>query len=153
VQVFARKKRLPAGALLHHASVMGVDAVGIVGLLGLLLGTTLGFQALVQLQRFGAGVFAADMISASRSRAAHRNASRMRSEPRWIASSAKQHRRSPPWPTARRSLAVCLRRRSVHGDHQSSGRVVPNARTDFSDSPSALIAVTSILPIADQVCR
>lgn len=64
-QVAARHKRLPAGALLHQSSVMGVDAVGIVGLLGLLLGTTLGFQAVVLLQRFGAGVFAADMIGLS----------------------------------------------------------------------------------------
>jgi len=64
-QVLARKKKLPAGALLHQASTMGVDAVGIVGLLGVLLGTTLAFQALVQLQRFGAGVFAADMIGVS----------------------------------------------------------------------------------------
>jgi len=61
----ARRKRLPAGELLHQASVMGVDAIGIVGLLGVLLGTTLGFQALVLLERFGAGVFAADMIGLS----------------------------------------------------------------------------------------
>jgi len=65
LQVLARKKKLPAGALLHQVSSMGVDAVGIVGLLGVLLGTTLAFQALVLLQRFGAGVFAADMIGVS----------------------------------------------------------------------------------------
>lgn len=65
VEVMTRRKRLPAGALLHQAATMGVDAVGIVGLLGVLLGTTLGFQALVLLQRFGAGVFAADMIGLS----------------------------------------------------------------------------------------
>src|SRR5262245_4366473 len=64
-QVATRRKRLPAGAALHQASVMGVDALGIVGLLAVLLGTTLGFQALVLLQRFGAGVFAADMIGLS----------------------------------------------------------------------------------------
>lgn len=64
-QVATRRKRLPAGALLQQASVMGVDALGIVGLLAVLLGTTLGFQALVLLQRFGAGVFAADMIGLS----------------------------------------------------------------------------------------
>lgn len=64
-QVVARDKRLPAGALLHQASVMGADAVGIVGLLGILLGMTLGFQAQVLLERFGAGVFAADMIGLS----------------------------------------------------------------------------------------
>jgi phospholipid/cholesterol/gamma-HCH transport system permease protein len=64
-EVLARRKRLPAGAVLHQAATMGVDAVGIVGLLGVLLGTTLGFQAVVLLQRFGAGVFAADMIGLS----------------------------------------------------------------------------------------
>jgi phospholipid/cholesterol/gamma-HCH transport system permease protein len=64
-QVLTRKKRLPAGALLFQISAMGVDAVGIVGLLGLLLGTTLGFQAMVLLQRFGASVLAADMIGIS----------------------------------------------------------------------------------------
>ncbi len=65
VQVATRQKKLPAGALLHQAQTMGVEAVGIVGLLGVLLGTTLAFQALVLLQRFGAGVFAADMIGIS----------------------------------------------------------------------------------------
>ena len=65
VQVLTRRKKLPAGALLHQASTMGVDAIWIVGLLGLLLGTTLAFQALVLLQRFGAGLFAADMIGVS----------------------------------------------------------------------------------------
>jgi phospholipid/cholesterol/gamma-HCH transport system permease protein len=64
-QVATRRKRLPAGALLHQAAVMGSDAVGIVGLLGVLLGTTLAFQAVVLLQRFGAAVFAADMIGLS----------------------------------------------------------------------------------------
>src|SRR5262249_8150291 len=64
-QVGVRRERLPAGALLHQASTMGADAVGIVGLLGVLLGMTLGFQAVVLLQRFGAGVFAADMIGLS----------------------------------------------------------------------------------------
>ncbi|HEY6179620.1 MAG TPA: ABC transporter permease [Kofleriaceae bacterium] len=64
-QVATRRKRLPAGALLHQASVMGADAVGVVGLLGLLLGMTLAFQAMVLLQRFGAEVFAADMIGLS----------------------------------------------------------------------------------------
>jgi phospholipid/cholesterol/gamma-HCH transport system permease protein len=64
-QVLTRKKRMPAGALLFQVSAMGVDAVGIVGLLGMLLGTTLGFQAMVLLQRFGASVLAADMIGIS----------------------------------------------------------------------------------------
>ena len=64
-QVVTRKKRLPGGALLDQVAAMGVDAIGIVGLLGLLLGMTLGFQGVVLLQRFGAGVFVADMIGVS----------------------------------------------------------------------------------------
>ncbi len=63
--VITRKKRLPVGALTDQIEKMGVDAVGIVGLLGLLLGTTLAFQGIVLLQRFGAGVFVADMIGIS----------------------------------------------------------------------------------------
>jgi phospholipid/cholesterol/gamma-HCH transport system permease protein len=44
---------------------MGVDGVFIVGLLSFLLGTTTAFQGATQLQRFGAGVFVADMIGLS----------------------------------------------------------------------------------------
>ncbi len=60
--VVARKKRLPTGSLIYQTETMGVGAVGIVGLLGMLLGMTLAFQAVVQLRQFGAGVYAADMI-------------------------------------------------------------------------------------------
>jgi phospholipid/cholesterol/gamma-HCH transport system permease protein len=41
---------------------MGADAVFIVGLLSFLLGMTVAFQGAVQLQKFGAGVFVADMV-------------------------------------------------------------------------------------------
>ena len=41
---------------------MGADAVFIVGLLSFLLGMTIAFQGAVQLQKFGAGVFVADMV-------------------------------------------------------------------------------------------
>ncbi len=63
--VMSRKKRLPAGALAHQIVTMGVDAVFIVALLSFLLGVTMAFQGATQLQRFGAGVFVADMISVS----------------------------------------------------------------------------------------
>jgi len=63
--VATRKKRLPAGALLHQIASMGVDGLFIVGMLSFLLGMTMAFQGAVQLQRFGAGVFVADMISVS----------------------------------------------------------------------------------------
>lgn len=63
--VLIRKKRLPAGSVGSQLIEMGFNAVFIVGLLSFLLGITMGFQAVTQLQRFGAGVFVADMISLS----------------------------------------------------------------------------------------
>lgn len=60
--VLARRRKLPAGALSAHILLMGVDAVFIVGLLSFLLGMTIAFQGVVQLERFGAGVFVADMV-------------------------------------------------------------------------------------------
>jgi phospholipid/cholesterol/gamma-HCH transport system permease protein len=64
-QVATRKKTLPKGALAEQLSRMGTDAVPIVALLGALLGTTLAFQGVVLLHRFGAGPFVADMIGLS----------------------------------------------------------------------------------------
>jgi phospholipid/cholesterol/gamma-HCH transport system permease protein len=64
-QVMARKARLPAGALRHHVETMGVQAIFIVGLLSFLTGMTMAFQGALQLQRFGAGVFVADLIGMS----------------------------------------------------------------------------------------
>ena len=65
IAVATRRKRLPAGSLAHQIATMGVDGLFIVGLLSFLLGVTMAFQGAVQLQRFGAGVFVADMISVS----------------------------------------------------------------------------------------
>ena len=64
-QVVTRKKALPKGALVEQMARMGTDAVPIVALLGALLGTTLAFQGVVLLHRFGAGQFVADMIGLS----------------------------------------------------------------------------------------
>jgi phospholipid/cholesterol/gamma-HCH transport system permease protein len=63
--VIARKKHIPAGSLRHHLDAMGVGAIFIVALLSFLTGMTMAFQGAVQLQRFGAGVFVADMIGMS----------------------------------------------------------------------------------------
>ena len=59
------KKRLPAGSVAMQISKMGVDGIFIVGLLSFLIGMTMAFQGAVQLQRFGASVFVADMIGLS----------------------------------------------------------------------------------------
>lgn len=63
--VVARRTRIPPGSLRHHIEVMGVNAIFIVALLSFLTGMTMAFQGAVQLQRFGAGVFVADMIGVS----------------------------------------------------------------------------------------
>jgi phospholipid/cholesterol/gamma-HCH transport system permease protein len=60
--VITRRARLPNGDLATQISKMGVSAIFIVGLLSFLLGMTMAFQGAVQLQKFGAGPFVADMI-------------------------------------------------------------------------------------------
>ncbi len=62
VAAAARRSRLPSGALVAHAADMGAGALPIVGLLSLLLGMTLAFQASVQLEQFGADVYVADLV-------------------------------------------------------------------------------------------
>lgn len=60
-----RRGRLPFGAVVQQASVIGADAVPIVGLLSLLLGLTIGFQSALQLDQFGAGLYLADIVCLS----------------------------------------------------------------------------------------
>lgn len=57
-----RRRRLPAGSLIAQASEMGAGALPIVGLLSLLLGMTLAFQASVPLGQFGADIYVADLV-------------------------------------------------------------------------------------------
>ena len=61
--VVTRKKRLPTAATRHHIVAMGIDALPIVSLLAGLLGATIAFQGIVLLDRFGAGVYVADMTA------------------------------------------------------------------------------------------
>jgi phospholipid/cholesterol/gamma-HCH transport system permease protein len=61
-RVLTRRRRLPAGSVSSHILTMGADGVFIVGLLSFLLGVTTAFQGIMQLTRFGAGVFVADMV-------------------------------------------------------------------------------------------
>ena len=63
--VLTRRKKLPAGAFVHQAVRMGVDALFICGLLSFLMGMTLAFQGIVQLSRFGAGPYVADLVGVS----------------------------------------------------------------------------------------
>jgi phospholipid/cholesterol/gamma-HCH transport system permease protein len=63
--VITQRRKMPAGAFVHHAVTMGVDALFIVGLLSFLMGMTLAFQGAAQLSRFGAGVYVVDLIGLS----------------------------------------------------------------------------------------
>ncbi|MGE3455507.1 MAG: ABC transporter permease [Kofleriaceae bacterium] len=65
VLVLAHRKRMPAGALTTQLLQMGSSAVFVVTLLSFLLGIGMGLQGVLELQRFGAGVFVADLISMS----------------------------------------------------------------------------------------
>ena len=59
------KRRLPSGSVAMQISKMGVDGIFIVAMLSFLIGMTMAFQGAVQLERFGASVFVADMIGLS----------------------------------------------------------------------------------------
>ena len=63
--VALRRAKLPAGAVTRQIAEMGADGVPIIALLSCMLGLTVAFQAVLQLQRFGAGVFVADTIGLS----------------------------------------------------------------------------------------
>jgi phospholipid/cholesterol/gamma-HCH transport system permease protein len=60
--IVTRQRKLPAGSVGQHVLSMGADGVFIVGLLSFLLGVTTAFQGAMQLTKFGAGVFVADMV-------------------------------------------------------------------------------------------
>lgn len=59
----AGRGRARIGDVARHAVQLGVDAVFIVALLTFLTGVILGFQAAYQLQRFGAELFMAEIVS------------------------------------------------------------------------------------------
>jgi len=63
--VVSRRKQLPAGSVAAQIVEMGFNGAFIVGVLAFLIGVTMAFQGVTQLERFGAGVFVADMISLS----------------------------------------------------------------------------------------
>jgi phospholipid/cholesterol/gamma-HCH transport system permease protein len=63
--VAGRRARLPAGSVSRQIAAMGADGVPIIVLLSCMLGTTIAFQTILQLQKFGAGVFVADAIGFS----------------------------------------------------------------------------------------
>jgi phospholipid/cholesterol/gamma-HCH transport system permease protein len=63
--VVTRRVRLPRGSVTAQIAIMGADAVVVVGMLGLLIGMTIAFQAEMQLRQFGAQSYAGDMVGIS----------------------------------------------------------------------------------------
>ncbi|MBI5611119.1 MAG: ABC transporter permease [Deltaproteobacteria bacterium] len=60
-----RPHRLRWGALAQQASLMGSQALGIVGLITFLIGLTLAFQSAYQLRQFGAAIYVATLTAIS----------------------------------------------------------------------------------------
>ncbi len=63
--VLRRRAKFPFALTVQQAVVMGVSAFPIIGLLSLLLGTIMAFQAAYQLRQFGANIYIADLVSIS----------------------------------------------------------------------------------------
>ena len=64
-RIATRRTRLPRHAVATQVAIMGADAMIVVGLLGLLIGMTIAFQAAVQLRQFGAQAYVGDMVGVS----------------------------------------------------------------------------------------
>ncbi len=65
VEALLRPHRLRWGALAQQASLMGSQALGIVGLITFLIGLTLAFQSAYQLRQFGAAIYVATLTAIS----------------------------------------------------------------------------------------
>lgn len=65
LNAFAHPRRIRWRDTFRHMEHAGADALPIVGLVSLLLGLILGFQALMQLKQFGANIFAANLVGLS----------------------------------------------------------------------------------------
>ncbi len=65
VGLFLHPTRLRVTALVHQIDVVGVRAMGIVGLISFLIGAVMVNQGAVQLAKFGADIFVIDMLGIS----------------------------------------------------------------------------------------
>jgi phospholipid/cholesterol/gamma-HCH transport system permease protein len=63
--VSRKSRRALAGAVSDQAIRLGMNALPIVGLVALLLGLIMAFQAAFQLRQFGANIYVADLVSVS----------------------------------------------------------------------------------------
>ena len=64
IGIFNRKGQRK-GSVIQQSILIGVDAIGIIGLLSLVLGLILALQSAAQLRQFGANIFVADLIAIS----------------------------------------------------------------------------------------
>lgn len=64
IGIFNRKGQRK-GSIIQQSLLIGVDAIGIIGLLSLVLGLILALQSAAQLRQFGANIFVADLIAIS----------------------------------------------------------------------------------------
>lgn len=64
----ARTRQVRKGALWVEANRIGVDAIGIVGLISFLVGGVVALQSAYQLRQFGADIFVANLIAVSMTR-------------------------------------------------------------------------------------
>jgi phospholipid/cholesterol/gamma-HCH transport system permease protein len=62
VNVFTRLKRFRLNAVVQRFDVVGVRALGIIGLMSFLIGIVIGQQGAVQLQQFGAEIYTINLI-------------------------------------------------------------------------------------------
>lgn len=60
-----RKKGTPRNAVINQSLLIGVDALGIIALLSLIIGLIIALQSAAQLRQFGANIFIADLIAIS----------------------------------------------------------------------------------------
>jgi phospholipid/cholesterol/gamma-HCH transport system permease protein len=62
VRLLRRPRRIRWRTVLHDLQAAGFQALPIVGLLSFLLGVVIAYQGAVQLQRYGAAIFVADLV-------------------------------------------------------------------------------------------
>ncbi len=65
LRLLSRPGRIRWKALLHHLEAAGCNALPIVGLLSFLVGVVIAYQGGVQLERYGASIYVADMVGIS----------------------------------------------------------------------------------------
>lgn len=66
--LFGRHERIRAGAVIEQMVRIGLESLGIVALISLLVGLTVALQSAFQLRQFGANIFIADLIGIAMTR-------------------------------------------------------------------------------------